>query len=251
MSTQPHVTADRAGRLGARRQGRRRRGPSAAGRCSSSPPAPGLSPAAIHKIEKSGMTPTITSLMKVASALGQERRLLHRGVRPAAAGDGRAPRRARAAVHVQAGPRRCENVSGRYGPFFVAGAEAFVEPRADSGPEPMVHPGEELVVLLEGEMSFDVDGEHYDLERGRLDPLPHQRARTRGPTRPTARRGRSGWRSAARRTQADGACRRRLRRQRADPRRTSAARGPSRRRNALRRPRARCSSCAARATRSC
>ena len=31
----------------------------------------GLSPAAIHKIEKSGMTPTITSLMKVASALGR------------------------------------------------------------------------------------------------------------------------------------------------------------------------------------
>ena len=31
----------------------------------------GLSPAAIHKIEKSGMTPTITSLMKVATALGR------------------------------------------------------------------------------------------------------------------------------------------------------------------------------------
>src|SRR5262249_35232066 len=31
----------------------------------------GLSPAAVHKIEKSGMTPTIASLMKIASALGK------------------------------------------------------------------------------------------------------------------------------------------------------------------------------------
>jgi len=30
-----------------------------------------LSPAAIHKIEKSGMTPTIASLMKIAAALGR------------------------------------------------------------------------------------------------------------------------------------------------------------------------------------
>src|SRR3712207_3852327 len=31
----------------------------------------GLSPASIHKVEKSGMTPTITSLMKIAAALGK------------------------------------------------------------------------------------------------------------------------------------------------------------------------------------
>ena len=31
----------------------------------------GLSPASIHKIEKSGMTPTIASLMKIAAALGR------------------------------------------------------------------------------------------------------------------------------------------------------------------------------------
>src|SRR6185503_5496804 len=31
----------------------------------------GLSAAAVHKIEKSGMTPTIASLMKIAAALGR------------------------------------------------------------------------------------------------------------------------------------------------------------------------------------
>lgn len=31
----------------------------------------GVSPAAVHKIEKSGITPTIATLMKIASALGK------------------------------------------------------------------------------------------------------------------------------------------------------------------------------------
>ena len=34
----------------------------------------GLSAAAVHKIEKSGMTPTIASLMKIAAALGSDLR---------------------------------------------------------------------------------------------------------------------------------------------------------------------------------
>jgi uncharacterized cupin superfamily protein len=59
-----------------------------------------------------------------------------------------------------------ENVSGRYGPFWVAGAEAIVDPLADSGPVPMTHPGEELVILLEGQMRFVVDDETYELEEG-------------------------------------------------------------------------------------
>ena len=59
-----------------------------------------------------------------------------------------------------------ENVSGRYGPFFVAGAEAFVEPHADSGPDPMSHPGEELVVILEGGMRFVVGDQPFDLAEG-------------------------------------------------------------------------------------
>ena len=133
----------------------------------------GLSPAAIHKIEKSGMTPTITSLMKVASALGRSVGYFIEEadpLRPVTV----VRRDERAQLYTSKQGLVLQNVSGRYGPFFAAGAEAFVEPRADSGPEPMVHPGEELVVLLEGEMGFTVDGEEYDLAGGRLDPLPHR-----------------------------------------------------------------------------
>jgi quercetin dioxygenase-like cupin family protein len=70
-----------------------------------------------------------------------------------------------------------KNISGRYGPFQIAGAEAVMEPYADSGPTPMNHPGEELVIVLEGTMCFTVDGQRYELEAGDSihfrTPLPH------------------------------------------------------------------------------
>ena len=125
----------------------------------------GLSPAAIHKIEKSGMTPTIASLMKLAAALGKSvsyfideseplRPVTH--IRPDE----------RARLFTSKKGLTLENISGRSGPFFVAGAEAHVEPHADSGPVPMTHPGEELVVILEGSMRFVVGGEPYELAEG-------------------------------------------------------------------------------------
>ena len=125
----------------------------------------GLSPAAVHKIEKSGMTPTITSLMKLASALGKsvgffiEESDSLRPVTVVRAGE-------RSQLYTSKQGLVLENISGRYGPFFVAGAEASVEPRADSGPVAMNHPGEELVLMLSGEMEFTVDGEAYSLGEG-------------------------------------------------------------------------------------
>jgi transcriptional regulator with XRE-family HTH domain len=125
----------------------------------------GLSPAAVHKIEKSGMTPTITSLMKIASALGKsvaffiEESDSLRPVTVVRSGE-------RSRLYTSKQGLVLENISGRYGPFFVAGAEAAVDPRADSGPVPMTHPGEELVVLLAGQMEFTVDGEPYTLGEG-------------------------------------------------------------------------------------
>lgn len=125
----------------------------------------GLSAAAIHKIEKSGMTPTIASLMKIAGALGKSVAYFieeSEPLRPVTL----IRRDARARLYTSKEGLELHNISGRYGPFFVAGAEAHVEPHADSGREPMVHPGEELVVILEGSMRFVVGGESYELEEG-------------------------------------------------------------------------------------
>jgi transcriptional regulator with XRE-family HTH domain len=125
----------------------------------------GLSTAAVHKIEKSGMTPTIASLMKVAAALGKSVGFFvdeieaTRPVTVIRAGE-------RSRLYTSKQGLELQNISGRYGPFWVAGAEAHVEPRADSGEEPMSHPGEELVLLLEGRMTFTIDGDAYELDAG-------------------------------------------------------------------------------------
>ncbi len=121
----------------------------------------GISPAAVHKIEKSGMTPTIASLMKIAAALGKSVSFF---VDEPATPDVNVVRAdERAAVYTSKQGLNLHNISGRYGPFQIAGAEAVAEPYADSGPMPMNHPGEELVIVTEGEMVFTVDGESHEL----------------------------------------------------------------------------------------
>jgi transcriptional regulator with XRE-family HTH domain len=125
----------------------------------------GLSAAAIHKIEKSGMTPTIATLMKIAAALGKSVGFfIEEGdaLRPVTVVRGDE----RSRLYTSKQGLVLENISGRYGPFYLAGAEATMEPGADSGEEPMVHPGEELAIVLEGTVAFTVDGEEHVLEEG-------------------------------------------------------------------------------------
>ncbi|HWK26710.1 MAG TPA: cupin domain-containing protein [Solirubrobacter sp.] len=124
----------------------------------------GMSPGAVHKIEKSGMTPTIASLMKIAAALG---RSVSYFVEEPATPDVNVVRRDdRAKVFTSKQGLELCNLSGRYGPFLIAGAEALAEPFADSGPAPMSHPGEELVIVTEGRMVFTVDGRRHELAEG-------------------------------------------------------------------------------------
>jgi transcriptional regulator with XRE-family HTH domain len=124
----------------------------------------GISPAAVHKVEKSGMTPTIASLMKIASALGKS--VSYFVEEPSTPDVSVVRAEQRAQVYTSKQGLDLRNVSGRYGPFLIAGAEALVEPHADSGPTPMNHPGEELVIVHEGSMTFTVDGQSYELAEG-------------------------------------------------------------------------------------
>ena len=150
----------------------------------------GISPAAVHKVEKSGMTPTIASLMKIASALGKSVGYFvdeADPVRPVTVvrHDERVP------LYTSKRGLVLENISGRYGPFWVAGAEAHVEPGADSGPEPMSHPGEELVLVTRGRMSFTIDDVRYDLEEG--DSIHFRTVRPHSWANPTGRPARAIW----------------------------------------------------------
>lgn len=116
-----------------------------------------VSAAAIHKIEQSGMVPTITTLLKVAGALG----------RPVAYFVDEEEVGADPTVHTPDGMQRpiytshtgidLAGISGTYGRFNIAGARATVEPGASSGDKLLEHPGEELVYVLDGELEFTVN----------------------------------------------------------------------------------------------
>lgn len=125
----------------------------------------GVSAAAIHKIERNGMVPTITTMMKLASALNRSVAYFveeEEEDRPAVLirGIDRKP------VYTSKSGLDLSSISGPYGRFFMAGAAATVEPGANSGPKPMEHPGEELVYVLAGSMVFEVGGEEHVLRRG-------------------------------------------------------------------------------------
>jgi transcriptional regulator with XRE-family HTH domain len=124
----------------------------------------GMSAAAVHKIEKSGMTPTIASLMKIAAALGKSVSFFVDEPSNPDVNVVRADERAQ--VYTSKNGLDLRNLSGRYGPFKIAGAEAVAEPLADSGPTPMNHPGEELVIVTDGELVFTIDGARHEISAG-------------------------------------------------------------------------------------
>lgn len=125
-----------------------------------------VSAAAIHKIERNDMVPTITTLLKIAAAL---ERPVSYFIEPE---DGESERvtltRAdqRPAVFTPHRGLHLAGISGPYAHFAGAAAVATVDPGADSGERQLSHPGEELVFVVEGALVFDVAGTRYELEAG-------------------------------------------------------------------------------------
>lgn len=125
-----------------------------------------VSAAAIHKIEGNGMVPTITTLLKLATAL--ERPLAYftdsdEGLMESVAFT---PATDRPEVFTPHAGLTLAGVSGPYAPFRSAAAVATVEPGASSGTKPLVHAGEELVVVLEATLTFTIAGERFELGPG-------------------------------------------------------------------------------------
>jgi transcriptional regulator with XRE-family HTH domain len=125
-----------------------------------------VSAAAIHKIEQSGMVPTITTLLKLAGALG----------RPVAYFVDEEEVPSSPTVYIRDGEQRpiltshtgidLAGISGPYGRFYLAGARATVIPGASSGDRFLEHPGEELIYLLDGCLEFVVNEETFRLSPG-------------------------------------------------------------------------------------
>ena len=63
----------------------------------------------------------------------------------------------------------------------MAGAVSEIQPGANSGHRPMEHPGEELVLVIDGVFELDVDGERFLLEQGERSSGPTVRTRWHNP----------------------------------------------------------------------
>jgi transcriptional regulator with XRE-family HTH domain len=125
-----------------------------------------VSPAAIHKIERSGMVLTITTLLKLAAALGvsvsyfvQEDDSPQEPVHFTPAGQ-------RYRIYTPHKGLSLAGITGSYRQFQAAGAVARIKPGANSGEKLLNHPGEELVHVVAGEAVFRVNGKEYNLKTG-------------------------------------------------------------------------------------
>jgi transcriptional regulator with XRE-family HTH domain len=125
-----------------------------------------VSAAAIHKIERNGMVPTITTLLKLGTALGVP-------VSHFVAEEGQPPERVqytpakrRPAVYTPHQGLSLAGITGSYRTFETAAAMATVTPGASSGEKLLQHPGEEVVHVIEGVLTFKVGDHTYTLGEG-------------------------------------------------------------------------------------
>ncbi len=150
-----------------------------------------VSAAAIHKIERNGMVPTITTLLKIAGALNRPVSYFVEEEQPDNKPVSFTPATARRNIYTSHQGIDLAGISGPYGRFFLAGAVATVEPDADSGRKPMEHPGEELVLVLDGVFEIDVNGQTFRLSEG--DSLHWRTDRPHRWRNPTAQDCRAVW----------------------------------------------------------
>lgn len=125
----------------------------------------GLSPAGIYKIETNDMTPTITTLLKIANALDKrisyflsdgdvipDVEFIKKGERKKA--------------YISQSGTTIENIAARLEDCMIEAAQLVVDVGGHSGEEPMSHKGEELVFCLQGTMEFTIRDEVYLLHPG-------------------------------------------------------------------------------------
>ncbi|GEL26817.1 transcriptional regulator [Pseudonocardia sulfidoxydans NBRC 16205] len=138
-----------------------------------------VSAAAIHKVERGDMVPTITTLLKLAAALGRPIGFfvddaewagpvgvhLRAAERPVAPADW-----APSADGVEAGAIAVPSERLRAGAVW-----AHIEPGGSSGDARSVRSGEELVLVVDGSLTVDIAGEVYRLERGDSLQFPADR----------------------------------------------------------------------------
>lgn len=150
-----------------------------------------VSPAAIHKIERAAMVPTVTTLVKLATALD---RPVSYFVEEDDLSEG-------PAVLIPAGSwtegearltgRRERSISGPSGRFSLTATMTVIEPHAESERTSSERSGEELVYLLKGTLDVEVEGRTFRLRPG--DALHFRADRGHRWWNPRSRRAEAVW----------------------------------------------------------
>jgi transcriptional regulator with XRE-family HTH domain len=125
--------------------------------------ASGLSLTTVHQIETGRTSPGLGTLQSLAIALGVPLGALLDRHGPAAP-----------AVHLSVGRRpevaipggRLERLASGLASQRLRGLVLTLGRRRETGPAPIAHPGQELVVGLEGTCVFEVGGRRYSLKAG-------------------------------------------------------------------------------------
>jgi transcriptional regulator with XRE-family HTH domain len=125
--------------------------------------ASGLSLTTVHQIEGGRTSPGLGTLQSLATALGVPLGVLLDGHGPPSS-----------AVHVAAAARsgleipggRLERLASGLASQRIRGLVLTLAPRRATGSSPIVHPGQELVVGLEGVCTYEVAGQRFRLEPG-------------------------------------------------------------------------------------
>ncbi len=125
----------------------------------------GVSPAGIYKIETNEMTPTITTLMKIAEALDKKVSFFI-DEEDSLSDVEYIHEKERKKVRINESRVIYENVAARLEDCLMEAYVAIIEVDGSSGDEPMSHRGEELDICLNGTIEFTVRDQVYVLDPG-------------------------------------------------------------------------------------
>tara|TARA_B100000768_G_C11262543_1_gene369481 strand:+ start:422 stop:1051 length:630 start_codon:yes stop_codon:yes gene_type:complete len=133
---------------------------------------------AIHKIERSDMVPTITTLLKLSIALGVPVNYFIEDDEDLPEPICLTRSEGRGTVFTPHEGLFLEGISGPYQQFRAAAAFATMTAGANSGRKQLRHSGEELVHVISGNIEFSVGDTDHKLEAGDTlhfsGEVPHQ-----------------------------------------------------------------------------
>ena len=123
----------------------------------------GVSPAGIYKIETNEMTPTITTLMKIAEAL--DKKVSFFIDEEDSLSDVEYIRQEeRKKARINESKVTYENVAAKLEDCLMEAFVVVIDVGGTSGDEPMSHRGEELDICLSGKVEFTIRDQEYLLE---------------------------------------------------------------------------------------